>query len=115
MNKPLTLEQMAQRDMRNALAFGQVLDQLFSAFDPKPAPVKAPPRIIIRTMKGHQIAENIYCADGVNARNQWGWIVAHVKEHFGCDEDDVSCVETDDGNDMIAVRGKIVAYSEIER
>jgi hypothetical protein len=114
MNKPITLEQMAQRDLERALQYGQMLEGLFKLFDPKPAPVvKAPPRISIHVLGGREIAQNIYCADGVNARNQWGWIVDHVKEHFGCDEDDVECIETEDG-DMIAVCGKIVAYTEIE-
>jgi hypothetical protein len=115
MNKPITLEQMAQRDLERALQHAKIWDDIFSKlFDPKPGPVvKAPPRISIHVMGGREIAHNIYCADGVNARNQWGWIVDHVKEHFGCDADDVECIECPEG-DMIAVCGKICAYVEIE-
>lgn len=73
-------------------------------------------KIVIRAIeggRGRKIAENIYGEHGVNRRNQWGWIVENVKEYFGCDDNDVECVEGEEG-DLVAVCGKIVAFTEIE-
>ena len=113
----LTLEEMARRDLDNALRMGRTFDQMFATLiDPQPAKAPVIQTITIRTIdggNGKRIASNIYGANGINHTNQWGWIVDAVKEHFGCDEDDVECVETEDG-DMIAVCGKIVAFTEIE-
>ena len=51
---------------------------------------------------------NHYGDCGLNRHNQWAWIVGHMIDETGCNPDDVSCVETDDG-DRIAINGKIEA------
>lgn len=35
----------------------------------------------------------------------WSWIVDSMIEEHGCDEDDVGCQESDDG-DLVTVRGE---------
>lgn len=54
------------------------------------------------------IASNIRSEYGIHRHNQWEWIVGNIVGWFGCDADDVSCLETEDG-DMIAVKGSPVA------
>ena len=59
------------------------------------------------------IGTNHYGECGLTRHNQWGWIIGHMISEFGCEPDDVSCVETDDG-DRIAVNGKIVGELVVE-
>jgi hypothetical protein len=56
---------------------------------------------------GRCIGSNHFGPCGLDHLNQWDWIVGHLISEFGCNADDVSCVETDEG-DRIAVNGKIV-------
>ena len=46
---------------------------------------------------------------GINRHNQWAWIVGNLVNETGCNPDEVSCVETEEG-DRFAINGKIVAY-----
>lgn len=80
------------------------------------APVAAKPRTrfaYLMLTDGRVIGSNHYGEFGLNRLNQWAWIVGHMISEFGCNPDDVSCVETDEG-DRIAVNGKIVAQLEDE-
>lgn len=43
---------------------------------------------------------------------RWEWIRARVAGEYGCEPDDVNCIETDDG-DKITAGGRIVAYTAI--
>lgn len=75
------------------------------------APVAAKPRtrfVYIVLTDGRVIGSNHYGEFGINYTNQWPWIVGHMISEFGCNPDDVSCVETDEG-DRIAVKGEIAA------
>ena len=44
--------------------------------------------------------------------NQWGWIQDEVAFEFACDPDEVGSTETDDGLDLVTVRGEAVARVE---
>lgn len=76
------------------------------------APVAVKPRLrfayLILTEDGRCIASNHYGEFALNRLNRWDWIVGYMIQEFGCDPDDVDCLETDDG-DRITVDGKIVA------
>ena len=40
----------------------------------------------------------------------WRWVVGRVSARFECDEDDIDCLEADDGgDDFVTVNGKPVA------
>jgi hypothetical protein len=62
----------------------------------------------IRFLDGRPFAENITGPHGINHLNRRDWIVSSVAHEFECHADDVSFVETEDG-DLIAVRGEPVA------
>ena len=59
------------------------------------------------------ISSNIMGEHGINRHNQWAWIVGMMVDEFNCEPEDVSCVETADG-DKIAVKGTIVGELVIE-
>ena len=44
--------------------------------------------------------------------DQWGWMRDETAFEFACDPDDVGSQETDDGLDLITVRGEAVARVE---
>lgn len=76
------------------------------------APVAQKPRIrfaYLMSLDGRCIATNHYGECGLNRHNQWAWIVGYMVNEFGCDPDNVYCIETDEG-DRITVDGEPVAY-----
>ena len=64
--------------------------------------------IYLMLIEGRCLASNVRGEVGINSKNQWAWIVGAMVNEFGCDPDDVSCLETDEG-DLIAVNGKPAA------
>lgn len=61
-------------------------------------------RCRITALDGRRIAS----ASFTDSMNSWPWVQEQVAAEFACEPDDVTCVETDDG-DMVAVRGEPVA------
>ena len=65
-------------------------------------------------LDGRCLATNHYGPCGLSHLNQWGWVCGYITREFDCDENAVSCVETDDG-DFIAVDGLIIGYLDLQR
>ena len=79
------------------------------------AALKTPIRVgYLMLLDGRCIASNHYGDCGLSRHNQWPWIVGHMISEYGCDENEVSCVETDTG-DFIAVDGLIVGYLDVQQ
>lgn len=86
--------------------FAGVLDRLFESAR-RPAPAKQLVYCYVMDARSHRCIASAGFSDFIS--NRWPWVQQVVAGQFACRPDDVSCVETDDG-DKITVRGEIVAY-----
>lgn len=62
---------------------------------------------------GRCLSRSFRCVGGLNSSNSWSWIVGNICGEFDCHPDQVSTIETDDG-ERIAVDGKPVAEVIVE-
>jgi hypothetical protein len=104
--------EMAQ-SLRQAQIVADVMDTIFPSLATIRKPTKFAYLMVNEGPRVRCVGSNFYGDCGLNHTNQWAWIVGHMISEFGCEPDDVSCVETDDG-DKIAVAGKIVGELVVE-
>lgn len=63
---------------------------------------------LMLTDSGRCLSRNFRGEFGINSHNQWSWIVGSICGEFDCEPEQVSCIETEDG-DKIALDGVAVA------
>lgn len=63
---------------------------------------------LMLTDSGRCLSRNFRGEFGIHSHNQWSWIVGSICGEFDCEPEQVSCIETEDG-DKIALDGVAVA------